>query len=74
MYELFCREPGVSPQQFLADARLANARKLLSETDVSIADAAYFSGYKNAFAFSRTFKKANGMSPRDFKNAYGKIS
>ena len=71
LYELFRRELGVSPQQFLTNARLANARKLLTENDLSIAETAALSGYKNAFAFSRAFKQANGMSPRDFKKTYG---
>lgn len=70
LYELFRREIGVSPQQFLANARLANARKLLAETDISIADAAGLCGYKNVFAFSRAFKQANGMPPRDFRQRY----
>lgn len=70
LYGLFRRELGVSPQQFLTNARHANARKLLVETDVSVADVACLCGYKNAFAFSRAFKQANGMSPRDFKSSY----
>ncbi len=61
------RLTGLSPQQYLRDIRLNEARSLLeSGTPVSIAALAARVGYKNAGSFSRSFKNRFGKLPSDF--------
>lgn len=67
LYALFQRELHTSPQKFLTNAKIANARELLSKSTVPIASVALSCGYKNAFAFSRAFKQATGMSPITYR-------
>ena len=61
---LFKQELNTSPQQFLTNAKIANARELLSKTKIPIYSVALSCGYKNAFAFSRAFKQVTNISPR----------
>lgn len=53
LYTLFKQELNTSPQQFLTNAKIANARELLSKTKIPIYSVALSCGYKNVFAFSR---------------------
>lgn len=72
LYALFERELHTSPQQFLTNAKIANARELLRKSTVPVASVALSCGYKNAFAFSRAFKQATGMSPQLYRKTYYK--
>ncbi|SNU96824.1 Melibiose operon regulatory protein [Megamonas hypermegale] len=72
LYALFERELHTSPQQFLMNAKIANARELLRKSTVPVASVALSCGYKNAFAFSRAFKQATGMSPQLYRKTYYK--
>lgn len=53
--------------EFLTDLRLGCARRLLLETDRSIADIAFDSGFQNLSNFNRRFRAAHGMAPRQFR-------
>ena len=70
LYELFKQELNTSPQQFLTNAKIANARELLSKTKIPIYSVALSCGYKNAFAFSRAFKQVTNISPREYRQHY----
>ena len=72
LYALFEQELHTSPQQFLTNAKIANARELLRKSTVPVASVALSCGYKNAFAFSRAFKQATGMSPQLYRKTYYK--
>jgi len=54
---------------FLTDWRLALAADLLREPYATIGAVAQKVGYSSAFALSAAFKRAHGMSPRDFRLA-----
>ena len=64
---LFHQLTGRSPQQYLIDLRMSNARQLLRETDLSVGDVAERVGYEDALYFSRLFKRYTGLSPRAFR-------
>lgn len=64
---LFHQLTGRSPQQYLIELRLSNARQLLRETDLSVGDVAERVGYDDALYFSRLFKRYTGLSPRAFR-------
>ena len=70
LYALFKQELNTSPQQFLTNAKIANARELLSKTKFPIYSVALSCGYKNAFAFSRAFKQVTNISPREYRQHY----
>jgi signal transduction histidine kinase/DNA-binding response OmpR family regulator len=58
---------GVSATEFIRNERLKSAAKLLKESNISIAEAAYASGFNEVTYFSRSFKKLYGLSPSDFR-------
>ena len=50
------------------EKRMEKARELLESTDRSVAEIAVAIGEKNAGAFEKNFKKACGMTPREYRN------
>lgn len=58
-----------SPLQIIQNRILLEARRLLRYSDKSIKEIGYEIGYEDIQAFSRFFKKAEGISPSDFKKA-----
>lgn len=68
LFRLFRTELGAAPSDYLIEYRIEQAKKLLSETDISITAAARSAGYENNLYFSRAFRKATGMSPTEYRN------
>jgi AraC family transcriptional regulator len=66
---LFTRVIGVTPHQYLVRSRLRNAARLLIDRDRSITDIAYKVGFTDLSNFTRTFRRASGVSPRQFRHA-----
>jgi len=64
---LFNRYVGEAPLKHLTGIRIEEAKKLLRDTSLSIADVGTRVGYPDQFHFSRTFRKAVGMSPSAFR-------
>lgn len=58
---------GCTVYDFLTDARMEKAKGLLLETDTSVHDIAFITGYKNLSSFITAFKKKMGYSPGSFK-------
>jgi AraC family transcriptional regulator of arabinose operon len=65
--EVFRRETGRSPIQYLRDLRLRRAEQLLRTTCLTIKEVAFSSGAKDFSHFVRDFKKKYGLSPRAFR-------
>ena len=64
---LFKRITGYTIIQYLTMCRLSVARKLLSETELSITEVVYATGFSDCSNFSRLFKREIGCSPVDYK-------
>jgi AraC-like DNA-binding protein len=64
---LFARIVGVTPHQYLIRARLRRAARLLAESDQPVTDIAYDIGFGDLSNFVRTFGRAAGLSPREFR-------
>lgn len=64
---LFRDEMDMTPMQFVEQQRLDRARELLEHTGYTIATIAQQVGFESAFYFSRRFKQATGVSPRDYR-------
>lgn len=66
--DIFTKEMGMSPKQFLMDYRLEKASELLLETDDSIHSIALSVGYSDQLSFSKAFKKKYNENPTDYRN------
>ena len=64
---LFKRITGYTVLQYLTMTRLSVARKLLSETELSITEIVYATGFSDCSNFSRLFKREVGCSPMEYK-------
>jgi len=58
---------GQSPMQYLTDWRLQKAKHLLKETNLSIAEVGFRSGYQSLPSFTRRFGKQFGITPAAFR-------
>jgi AraC-like DNA-binding protein len=66
---LFARVTGVTPHQYLVRARLRRAAKLLAQGALPVGAIAYEVGFGDLSNFVRTFHRAAGRTPRDFRRA-----
>ncbi len=64
---LFAKAGQSSPLNFIQDRRMLEARRLLRYSDMQIQEIAYEIGYGDIQAFSRFFKKKEGVSPRHYR-------
>jgi len=71
---LFARVLGVTPHQYLVRCRLRAAARLLADPRISITAIAYDIGFADLSNFVRTFRRAAGVSPREFRRAAQKRS
>jgi AraC-like DNA-binding protein len=64
---LFKARVGLSPQQYLINARLALAKELLRTTQLPIGQVALQAGYNDPYAFSKQFRQLAGVSPTRYR-------
>ena len=60
---------GVPPHEYVLRSRVAEARRLLGETDVPIKSIAQQLGYSDVYFFSRQFRKFAGVPPALFRRS-----
>ena len=58
---------GMSVHRWVADLRMSEAQRLLSETNIPLHEIARRVAFKGAGAFSTAFRAASGFSPSDFR-------
>ena len=58
---------GVSVHRWIADRRLVETRRLLSETDLPIHEIARRAAFRSASAFTTAFRAASGFAPGEFR-------
>ena len=63
---LFSRFAGKSPGRFIREQRIADAAKELLRPGAMVKSVAAAAGFSDQFSFSRAFKAAHRMSPREF--------
>ena len=59
---------GVSPGKHLLLLRLKKAKELILNSNHSITEVAFFTGFNDSNYFSRQFKKVYRMSPKDYRS------
>ena len=67
MAHAFKQEYGVSPINYLISCRIREARRLLTETDLSLSQIAAVLGFSSPSYFSQSFRSAEGISPTEFR-------
>ncbi|AIE86061.1 helix-turn-helix transcriptional regulator [Fimbriimonas ginsengisoli] len=65
--EVFRAEVGCSPREYLGQVRIAAAKKLLRETDLTISSIAARTGFPDPAYFTRFFRQQVGIPPSDFR-------
>lgn len=63
----FKKISGYSPQKYLLKIRMDNAKKMLIESNLSIANIGFMVGFKNSLYFSKAFKEFVGKSPSQYR-------
>lgn len=66
---LFKKATGQSPSQFFIRLRIAEAQRLLQETDANILNVALAVGYSSPSRFAQIFRRETGLSPSDYRSA-----
>jgi PAS domain S-box-containing protein len=57
----------LTPNQLISQSRLAAASRLLTETGAPVAEVAISCGFYDHSAFTRAFRAATGLTPRQFR-------
>jgi two-component system response regulator YesN len=64
---IFSQEMGETFIEYLINRRMERARELLRTTQMRSSEVAYQVGYRDPHYFSSTFKKIQGMTPREYR-------
>lgn len=73
-YRVFYAIIGYSVMEYARRRRLSNAKYDLINTNQSITNIAFKNGFKSHEVFTRTFKSAYGVSPKDFRKISVELS
>jgi AraC-like DNA-binding protein len=68
---VFQRVHNKKVQQVLIEERIATAKKMLIESDVTVKEIAAVVGYNSSSAFLDAFRRETGVYPRDFRAEFG---
>lgn len=64
---IFKKKFGISPQEYMIEIRLKNAKRLLENTNRTCTEIAYCCGFSNGAQLSAMFRKKWGVSPMDVR-------
>ncbi len=67
MTHLFTRDYGISPIKYLLSLRIKESCYLLRTTDHPLSQIARITGFSSPSYFSQSFRKAEGISPTDYR-------
>ncbi len=70
--KLFTQKKGISFNNYLDEIRVAQAMRLLEETQMKVYEISAQVGYKNVDYFHQKFKKLKNMSPAEYRRALEK--
>lgn len=66
-FRVFRRELGLTPVEFIIQERLAEAKRLLRNPLVTVADVCFRAGFNNTAYFQKLFKQYEGVTPGMYK-------
>ncbi len=67
-YHKFRESIGVSPYQYVIDARIKAACTMIEDTDKPITEICFTLGFSSQSAFTNSFRKKMGVSPTEFRS------
>lgn len=67
LYRIFIEVTGKSIEEYLISVRINEARRLLDDTNTSIARISKLIGYSYSSTFCKTFKEYVGMTPQEYR-------
>lgn len=67
---LFKKESGINFQEYLSKVRMNQAKELLKQTNMNIAEICEQVGYSDLKHFVKSFKKATGIKPNEYRKLY----
>ena len=70
--ELFRKQTGMSPVEYISALRIEKAKDLLTQEDLSLAKIASMIGYDDVHYFQRVFKKCVGITAGDYRKSVSK--
>lgn len=70
----FKQNTGITVFEYLNKIKAEFACKLLMNNDLSIMDVCLDSGYNSLSHFNKQFKKATGITPREYRKRFGELS
>ena len=59
---------GMTPNNYIRKIRMEKSKDMLENTNLTVSEIAYKTGYNSAFYFSKCFKEFYGMPPSHFRN------
>lgn len=65
----FTKDYGISPMNYLASKRIEEGKELLTTTDYPLSRVAQMLGFSSGSYFSQCFRKAEGISPVEYRRA-----
>jgi AraC family transcriptional regulator len=71
LLRMFKKSTGDTPHQYLVGLRLGRAAKLLRHSQLPVARIAAECGYRSAGQFAAMFRRAYGMTPKDYRGTAG---
>ncbi len=66
-HTLFKKWSGMSPVDYRNRLRVAHAKSILQNSDLSVGEISHLVGFEDQFYFSRVFKTVTGMSPQKYR-------
>jgi AraC-like DNA-binding protein len=63
----FKQSAGVTPHRYLTQKRVERAREMLAQTDLSLSEIAYSTGFVDQSHLARHFRHMVGTTPREFR-------
>jgi transcriptional regulator GlxA family with amidase domain len=67
LHRSFHQALGCSPMEYLTRIRLQRAQELLKRSGATVTEVAHSVGFSDSSYFSRKFRQAVGVSPRDWQ-------
>lgn len=58
---------GQTPIRYILEKRIAQAKKLLANPELSVSEVSYRSGFNNVHYFIRQFKRMEGLTPKQYR-------
>jgi transcriptional regulator GlxA family with amidase domain len=63
----FKQSTGITPHQYLTQKRIECAQKMLVQTDLSLSEIAFATGFADQSHLARHFRHTLGTTPREFR-------